>query len=61
MFQFQDENICLDSRWTKIAQCLCVFNQDSTVSSCPEYDIKPSDDEASALEIWGMWSTPSLL
>ena len=24
------------------------------------YDIKPSDGEASALKIWGMWSTSSL-
>ena len=26
----------------------------------PRYDIKQSDGEAPALEIWGMWSTPSL-
>ena len=26
----------------------------------PGYDIKPSDGEASALEIWGMWITTSL-
>ena len=26
----------------------------------PEYDIKSSDGKALALEIWGMWSTPSL-
>ena len=24
------------------------------------HDTKPSDDEASVLELWGMWSTPSL-
>ena len=29
--------------------------------SCPGYDIKQSDGKAPALEIWGMWSTPSLL
>ena len=27
---------------------------------CPGYDIKPSDVEVPALEIWVMWSTPSL-
>ena len=27
---------------------------------CPEYDIKQSDGEAPALELWGMWSTSSL-
>ena len=27
---------------------------------CPGYDIKQSDGKAPALEIWGMWSTPSL-
>ena len=26
----------------------------------PQYDIKPPDCKAPALEIWGMWSTPSL-
>ena len=28
---------------------------------CPVYDIKLSDGKAPALEIWEMWSTPSLL
>ena len=27
---------------------------------CPGYDIKPSDGEAPVLELWGIWSTPSL-
>ena len=27
---------------------------------CAGYDTKQSDCKASALEIWGMWSTPSL-
>ena len=27
---------------------------------CPGYETKPSDGEASALELWGMWSTPLL-
>ena len=29
-------------------------------NKCPEYDIKQSDCESPALDIWGMWSTPSL-
>ena len=27
---------------------------------CPRYDTKPSDSEASVLDLWGMWSVPSL-
>ena len=30
-------------------------------NECPSYDIKQSDDEGPVLELWGMWSTPSLL
>ena len=30
-------------------------------NECPGYDIKQSDGETPALEIWGMWSTPLLL
>ena len=30
-----------------------------TANGCPEYDSKPSDDEAPVLELWGMWSTHS--
>ena len=30
------------------------------LTKCTGYDIKLSDGKASALEIWGMWSTPSL-
>ena len=26
----------------------------------PIYDIKPSNDKAPALEIWGMWNPPSV-
>ena len=26
----------------------------------PAYDTKQSDDETPVLELWGMWSTPSL-
>ena len=29
-------------------------------NNCPEYDSKSSDGKAPALEIWGIWSTPSL-
>ena len=30
------------------------------ISKCPGYDTKQSDGEAPILELWGMWSTPSL-
>ena len=30
------------------------------LNKCPRYDTKQSDGEASILELWGMWSTPSL-
>ena len=26
----------------------------------PDYDTKSSDEKAPVLELWGMWSTPSL-
>ena len=29
-------------------------------NECSRYDIKQCDGEAPALEIWGMWNTPSL-
>ena len=29
--------------------------------NCPRYDTKPSDEEVAVLELWGMWSTCSLL
>ena len=31
-----------------------------TLLECPGYDNKPNDDEAPVLDLWGMWSTPSL-
>ena len=34
--------------------------RDKTPNECSGYDIKPSDGEALALEIWGMKSNPSL-
>ena len=30
------------------------------LNECPGYDTKPSDGEAPGLELWGMWTTPSL-
>ena len=41
----------------------CISLQRSKIlppNKCPGYDIKQSDGEAPALEIWGMWSTLSL-
>ena len=33
---------------------MCLHNE------CPGYVTKPSDDEASVLELWGIWSIPLL-
>ena len=30
-------------------------------NKCPGYNIKPSDSESPTLDLWGMWSTSSLL
>ena len=38
--------------------CISAEEEDSSIE-CPDYDIKPSDDEASVLELWGIQSTPS--
>ena len=35
----------------------CIF---ATTNKYPGYDIKPSDSETPVLDLWGMWSTPSL-
>ena len=40
--------------------CISAEGSDSPPNKFPEYDIKPSDGEAPASEIWGMWSTLSL-
>ena len=29
-------------------------------NECPGYDTKPGEGEAPVLELWGVWSTPSL-
>ena len=31
-----------------------------SLNECPGFDSKPSDGEAAVLELWEMWSTPSL-
>ena len=41
---------CISVEWLD----LHLFNE------CPGYDIKPSDNDTAALEIWGMRSIPSL-
>ena len=39
-----------------------IFNYIISIpNKCPEYDTKQSDGEAPVLELWRMWSTPSLL
>ena len=41
--------------------CTSAEGQDPTPNECPGYDTKQSDGEVPAvLELWGMWSTPSL-
>ena len=37
------------------------WGEDPTSNEYPGYGTKPSDGEDSVLELWGMWSTPSLL
>ena len=36
------------------------FAIENYIEECPRYDDKPSDGEASDLEIWGMQRAPSL-
>ena len=40
--------------------CISAEGQDLFSYKCLWYDIKPSDGEAPTLELWGIWSTPSL-
>ena len=42
-------------------QNLCRGGKTLPDNECPEYYIKQSEGKALVLEIWGMWSTPSLL
>ena len=45
-----------------IAQSPWVLEYTSSPNKCPGYDNKHSDSEALVmLELWGMWSSPSLL
>ena len=39
---------------------LCKGVKPSPTNNFPGYVTKPSDSEAPILELWGMWSTPSL-
>ena len=44
------------------ADCISAEGYDSLPSKeCSGYDTKLSDGEAAVLELWGMWSTTSLL
>ena len=40
--------------------CISAEGEDSP-NKCPGCDTKPSDGEAPVLELWGMWSAPSML
>ena len=64
--------ICLNEFWclifgqltgaVKYSNCISAEGWDPpTPIKYPEYDIKPSDDEASALQLWEIWRTSSLL
>ena len=44
----------------KYTKCIPTEGKPHSHNECPRYDIKPSDGEAATLEIWTMWSTPSL-
>ena len=60
------ENICIFSKifsqvgWTCWILRLHLCRGIRALNECPKYDIKNSDGEAPALELWGMWSTSSL-
>ena len=41
-------------------QTVSLLRRKTPPYECPGYDIKQSDGEAPALEVWGMWSTLSL-
>ena len=53
-FKWQLTQLGLKNIWSASLQ------RGKTHPECPRYDIKPSDDVAPALEIWGMWCTPLL-
>ena len=54
-------NVLAQSAWAvEYTDCISAEELDPT-NECPGYDTKPSDDEVPVmLELWGMWSTPSL-
>ena len=44
-----------------IISALLLFCSETPSNKCPGYDIKQSDSETPViLELWGIWSTPSL-
>ena len=58
-FQILDKAVCFSHSANPFRKCM-----NPTIlplaTKCPGYDIKPSDGEAPALEIWRMLSTSSL-
>ena len=53
--------IPLSAGAVEYTDCISALGQDPLpANDCPRYDIKQSDGEAPALEIWGMWCSPSL-
>ena len=51
--------IALSAGAVKYTDCISAEGKTPT-NECPGYDIKASDDEVPALEIWGICSTLSL-
>ena len=39
--------------------CISASGKTLLPYECSGYDIEPSDGKAPALELWGIWSTPS--
>ena len=53
----------LQALWAGVVEydnCISAEGYNSPTNECPVYDTKSFDDEALDLELWEMWSTPSL-
>ena len=55
------QNFAQSAGAVEYTDCFSAEGQDSPPNECPIYDNKQSDGEVPVmLELWGMWSTPSL-
>ena len=62
-FNFKDSTMLVYINYKKyreIIESSILYIIYNTLKLWNGYDIKQSDGEAPTLEIWGMWSTPSL-